>query len=172
MGSAVIRLGDSTSHGGRVVEATARFTVDGIPVARVGDACICPIAGHRNCKIIEGDPNCCIDGIPVAVEGCKTTCNATLIPSQIDRMTIEPIRGGIVAESSINGANSLARHVNSTDIYDHHFQLLDGETGEPLSDFSYSMMTDSGVELVGITDKNGFIDKIRSHRRENVTLYI
>lgn len=76
----VIRLGDPTSHGGKVVGVGAdHFTVDGIPVARVGDTCSCPIQGHDNCTIAEGESCHLIDGIPVAYEGHKTTCGASLI---------------------------------------------------------------------------------------------
>lgn len=76
----VIRLGDPTSHGGKVESVSAtHFTVGGIPVARVGDKCSCPIKGHDNCTIAEGDPHHVIDGIAVAHEGHKATCGATLI---------------------------------------------------------------------------------------------
>lgn len=76
----VIRLGDPTSHGGKVESVGAdHFTVDGIPVACVGDICSCPIKGHDNCTIAEGDPDHVIDGIAVAYDGHKTTCGATLI---------------------------------------------------------------------------------------------
>ncbi|MGI4844930.1 MAG: PAAR domain-containing protein [Janthinobacterium lividum] len=76
----VIRLGDPTSHGGKVESAGAdHFTVDGIPVARVGDVCSCPIKGHDNCTIAEGEPDHVIDGVAVAYDGHKTTCGATLI---------------------------------------------------------------------------------------------
>ncbi|MFD0756722.1 PAAR domain-containing protein [Massilia norwichensis] len=52
----VIRFGDATSHGGKVASVSAtHFTVDGIPVARMGDTCSCPIKGHNNCTIAEGD---------------------------------------------------------------------------------------------------------------------
>jgi uncharacterized Zn-binding protein involved in type VI secretion len=75
----VIRLGDPTAHGGKVATVAAtHFTVDGIAVACVGDPCTCPIKGHDNCKIAEGDPNHTIDGIAVAYDGHKTTCGATL----------------------------------------------------------------------------------------------
>ncbi|MGZ5199117.1 MAG: PAAR domain-containing protein [Telluria sp.] len=78
----VIRLGDSTSHGGKVMSVSAtHFTVDGIAVARVGDVCSCPVPGHDNCTIAEGDPHHVIDGIAVAYEGHKTTCGAALIAS-------------------------------------------------------------------------------------------
>jgi uncharacterized Zn-binding protein involved in type VI secretion len=78
----VIRLGDPTSHGGKVEKVIAtHITVDGIAVARVGDLCSCPINGHDKCTIAEGDPRHVIDGIAVAYDGHKTTCGATLIPT-------------------------------------------------------------------------------------------
>lgn len=76
----VIRLGDPTSHGGKVESVRApHFTVAGIAVACVGDKCSCPVKGHDNCKIAEGDPHHVINGIAVAYDGHKTTCGATLI---------------------------------------------------------------------------------------------
>ncbi len=75
----VIRLGDPTSHGGNVVSAASNVSVMGIPVARLGDACTCPIPGHSGCTIVEGDSTHTIEGIPVAYEGHKTSCGAALI---------------------------------------------------------------------------------------------
>lgn len=77
----VVRLGDATSHGGKVMAASATALVNGIAVARQGDACLCPIQGHTPCVIIEGDPTVLIDGVPVAFHGHKTSCGATLISS-------------------------------------------------------------------------------------------
>ena len=56
-GKRVIRLGDSTTHGGTVIATGLTldfFNLHGQPVARVGDTCSCPIPGHGNCTIIEG----------------------------------------------------------------------------------------------------------------------
>jgi uncharacterized Zn-binding protein involved in type VI secretion len=76
----IIRLGDPTSHGGKVAASGApTFTIDGIPVALLGDSCTCPIPGHGGCTVAEGDPEHTINGIPVAYEGHKTTCGAELI---------------------------------------------------------------------------------------------
>ncbi len=75
----VIRLGDPTSHGGKVVGASGRSVVSGIRVARVGDPCTCPIRGHSGCTVAEGDPNILLDGIPVAFNGHHTSCGAALI---------------------------------------------------------------------------------------------
>ncbi|WP_137938194.1 PAAR domain-containing protein [Chitinivorax sp. B] len=76
----VIRLGDPHSHGGNVISVRAtHVTLDAIPLACVGDVCSCPIPGHNNCTIVEGDSQHTIDGIPVAYEGHKTSCGASLI---------------------------------------------------------------------------------------------
>lgn len=79
----VIRLGDATSHGGKVVKVAAEyFTVGDIPVARLGDSCSCPVPGHVDCTIAEGSAAHSIGGVPVAYEGHKTSCGAVLIASQ------------------------------------------------------------------------------------------
>lgn len=75
----VIRLNDPTTHGGKVVAATSNSTVMGVAVARKGDRCFCPIQGHQQCVIAEGDPKVTIDGVPVAFEGHATSCGAKLI---------------------------------------------------------------------------------------------
>lgn len=77
----VIRLGDATSHGGKVLVASSTTLVNGIAVARKGDACVCPISGHAPCVIAEGDPMVLLGGVPVAFDGHKTSCGATLIAS-------------------------------------------------------------------------------------------
>ena len=75
----VIRLNDPTSHGGKVIAAAPGTTVMGVAVARKGDRCFCPIQGHQQCVIAEGDPKVTIDGVPVAFEGHVTSCGATLL---------------------------------------------------------------------------------------------
>lgn len=77
----VIRHGDLTTHGGKVIAASGTSLVHGIPVARQGDACICPIKGHVSCVIAEGDPMVLDGGKPVAFQGHKTSCGAALICS-------------------------------------------------------------------------------------------
>lgn len=74
----VIRIDDTTSHGGVVKTGAVKFMVDGRPVARVGDTCTCPEDGHDDCTIVEGDPNFVIEGRAVAFDGHKTSCGATL----------------------------------------------------------------------------------------------
>ncbi|PLX67463.1 MAG: hypothetical protein C0607_21615 [Azoarcus sp.] len=75
----VIRLGDPTSHGGRVVSTGSRSVVMGRTVAVLGDRCVCPRKGHGSCVIAEGDPDVRLDGKPVAFDGHRTSCGAQLI---------------------------------------------------------------------------------------------
>ncbi|MDR1889832.1 MAG: PAAR domain-containing protein [Zoogloeaceae bacterium] len=79
-GRGVIRLGDATDHGGKVISVAHRPTDMGIPIACFGDLVECP-----KCKgvfpIVEGDSGFKILGIPVALDGHKTACGAALISS-------------------------------------------------------------------------------------------
>jgi uncharacterized Zn-binding protein involved in type VI secretion len=78
----VIRIGDETSHGGKVLDSSvAHFVVSGKPVVVVGDKCICPINGHQNCTVASGSATHSINGKAVAYDGDKTSCGATLISS-------------------------------------------------------------------------------------------
>jgi len=78
----VIRLGDATSHGGKVISAdAAHFKVHGIPVACVGDACSCPIPGHDGCTVATGSPHHRVGGKRIAFDGDSLSCGATLVSS-------------------------------------------------------------------------------------------
>lgn len=78
----VIRLGDTTSHGGKVLTSSApHFKVDGVPVACVGDTCSCPIPGHVQCTITTGSSHHVIGGKALAFEGDRLSCGATLVSS-------------------------------------------------------------------------------------------
>ena len=65
----VIRLGDPSTHGDKVIAAAPNTTAMGVAVARKGDRCLCPIQGHQYCVIAEGDPKVLINGVPAAFEG-------------------------------------------------------------------------------------------------------
>jgi uncharacterized Zn-binding protein involved in type VI secretion len=81
MSQAVIVLGDKTSHGGTVIEASGQTLSGNVRVARVGDKVTCPIHGNNH-RISTGDVSLTIDGAPVARDGDQTDCGAVLIASQ------------------------------------------------------------------------------------------
>ena len=81
MSSAIIRKGDTTSHGGTVLEGFVAFNVFGMPAAGVGHMVYCP-----RCKgsyaIVQGIQYFRYGGKQVAVDGMKTACGAELQASQ------------------------------------------------------------------------------------------
>jgi len=80
MAGPFIRLGDKTSHGGAVIEASPHSDSGGIGIARMGDKVTCP--KHGTNPIASGDATTIVDGKPVARDGDKTACGAVLIASQ------------------------------------------------------------------------------------------
>ncbi|MFS2025514.1 PAAR domain-containing protein [Massilia sp. GER05] len=77
----IIRLGDPTSHGGKVISASTTHIISGIGIARVGDSVSCPILGHGINPIIEGAPTFLIGDRMVALQGHHSACGCTLISS-------------------------------------------------------------------------------------------
>lgn len=77
----VIRLHDTTDHGGKVIQVKHLQVKDeGRPVAVVGDLVQCPKCNGAY-EIIEGEPDHRIKGDKVAYEGHHTACGAKLISS-------------------------------------------------------------------------------------------
>lgn len=85
-----IVLGDRTTHGGIVVTAEGKgiYTIDGIPVACVGDKVTCP--KHKGVHVIvQGatGPRSTLNGKAIAREGDKVSCGASLISTGQSRAT-------------------------------------------------------------------------------------
>lgn len=168
MPRAVIRLGDDTSHGGKVITASARMTIDGIPVALWGDRCSCPIDGHDTCVICEGEPEAIFDGRPVALEGHKTDCGAVLIASQLRRCNLSPL---ITAEGAVAG-EPIGTPTGDYPEFDRRFQLRDVEDGSVHARQRYRVTTSQGV-FEGVTDHAGMTQLIATGRhQEEVTVEV
>lgn len=79
----LIRLGDDTDHGGKVISASSTMEFDGRFVARKGDEVSCPLHTTRPNLIIEGDESMCDNGIPIARQGHRAMCGCRLISSVV-----------------------------------------------------------------------------------------
>ncbi|CAE6871803.1 PAAR domain-containing protein [Paraburkholderia domus] len=80
----LIRLGDDTDHGGKVITASKTMRFDGLFVARKGDQVSCP--RHPDIRpnlITEGDETMTDGGIPIARHGHKAMCGCHLISSLV-----------------------------------------------------------------------------------------
>ena len=75
-------LGDTTTHGGKIISSSSTIFINGIQVALVGDLVSCP--EHGSNKIIEGDPTAFENGISVVVDNCHCECGCRVISSHID----------------------------------------------------------------------------------------
>jgi len=99
MVKALIRMGDMTTHGGKVIEGFSDYTIQNIPVAGVGHKTICPL-----CKgvfpIIQGYGGITVNGIFVALEGHVTACGAKLIPSQHEEVVDDGGGGDVMGAAA------------------------------------------------------------------------
>lgn len=73
----IVRLGDTSSHGGAVISSAARWRCEGALIARKGDMFSCPIHGVN--AIVEGSGLWRCEGAAIARQGDHTACGASLI---------------------------------------------------------------------------------------------
>lgn len=76
----IIRLGDTTDHGGKVIDAIPHTNLNGKSMAGKGNMVFCPLC-KGEFPIIEGSDTYRVNGVPVALDGMKTACGASLIAS-------------------------------------------------------------------------------------------
>lgn len=79
-GKGVIRLGDQTSHGGKVIGGDPTFKVLGKPIVCEGHMAVCPKCKGVFPVEVNGD-ELTHHGKKVAFEGDKAACGAQLISS-------------------------------------------------------------------------------------------
>lgn len=79
MAQAVIaKVGDLTSHGGKVISGTAARSKNG-SIASVGSLVSCPEHGIQ--KIVAGSTKARAGGKGIATAGSLTSCGAILLPN-------------------------------------------------------------------------------------------
>ena len=78
------RLGDRSSHGGRIVTGARRTYVNGRPAARLGDLHVCPLPFHGTTRIVTGSTKTFIEGRPAARMGDRTGCGARIATGSED----------------------------------------------------------------------------------------
>lgn len=75
----VIRIGDATSSGGKVLQGSSGVKFQEKEVSCLGDKVSCP--AHGITSIAEGDEGSKINGKPVALHGHRCGCGCSLITS-------------------------------------------------------------------------------------------
>jgi uncharacterized Zn-binding protein involved in type VI secretion len=181
MSGEIIRQGDPTSHGGKVLEGSLTDICHGKPIAYVGHKASCP-----KCKgdfaIIEGALTTTFYGKGVALAGMKTACGATLIATQFT----DTVEYGHGAASSAPGqsntvqtpaafhalgaaAKNVAAPVAKFDLF---FLVKNEKTGAALADTPYRITLEDGTEVQGVTDHAGHTQKVFSDFAQKATIEV
>lgn len=156
-----IVLGDRTSHGGAVISADPTWTIDGQPVARVGDKASCPRC-KRTVTIVTSRFSTMIDmGQPAAFDQDRTDCGALVYSRHNGHAGHDDGQGDTAAASAASPAAASAAAAEESYMprraprFEEHFALRDSATGEPLKGWLYSVTTADGQQIEGETDQQG-----------------
>ncbi|MEH6997326.1 MAG: PAAR domain-containing protein [Limnobacter sp.] len=124
-GRAQILIGDTTSHGGVVISGSPTTSVEGRPIARVGDMVTCPLCKPHVFPIVEGLSTFTDNYMAVALHGHKIACGATLIASAANHppnspapdtpSTASPLKGklGQSIDTLIGKSPTLVNNLNT-----------------------------------------------------------
>lgn len=177
----IIREGDSTSHGGTVLEGSPSDICMGKPIAYIGHKVHCPKC-RGTFPIVEGVMTASFYGKGVAVAGMKTSCGATLIASQFTD-TVEWSGG---AKASSSGTTAAAAVVAGAAIgalppraaagspaqkivepYDEQPQLL----ADVMEGVPYLIETKDGRIFSGRATAQGTLPRVETYDEEEYTVY-
>ncbi len=180
MSGEIIRLGDPTSHGGKVLEGSPMDICHGKPIAYMGHQTSCP-----KCKgsypIIEGALTTTFYGKGVALAGMKTACGATLIATQFT--DVVEYGQGAPAPAAQQGARSetLSNSVAAATVaaaqaaaakFDLFFLVKNENTGAILANTPYKITLEDGREVQGVTDHAGHTQKVSADSPQKATIEV
>ena len=151
-------MGDRTSHGGVVISGDPAWTVDGQPVARVGDKVSCPRC-KRTSTIISSRFQTVIDrNKPVAFDQDVTDCGALLYSRHNNHAGYSDDNGEKPATNTqVRESDAVVENYKpeKSPRFQEHFILRNNETGEPLAGVPYTVKTGDGRSVTGETDSQG-----------------
>lgn len=162
---AVICKGDPTSHGGKVLEGNPFATAEGRPIAQQGHMTYCPLC-KGNFPIAQGLDFHTFAGIGTAVEGITTACGAVLIATTTKgRMTIDD------RSEALAGATPAAVAPATPPANSGTFRAVDAQTGMPVADVPYRIELPDGSVRRGVTDADGYTERVTGHDPATVKLH-
>lgn len=82
----IVRLGDTSTHGGTIVTSASKTYAEGPRVARLGDILMCPIHGPN--AIVSGSPNTITENRPTARHMVDSTSCGALVISGASRTIV------------------------------------------------------------------------------------
>lgn len=175
----MIVLGDTTSHGGKVITADASYTVDGIPIARIGDKVACPRCKRVSTIITSRFPSITMGGKPATFDQDTTDCGAILYSRNNGHAGRADRSGGGSSSGTSGSGNSLsstqAAYLSQSqqpEGYKGRFILVNRETGQPIKGQTYEVRSESGKTVAGTTDDEGFTEWLDSKEEESLEFFL
>lgn len=158
-----IVVGDRTSHGGLVISGDITFTIDGQPVARVGDKVFCPRCKMTTTIVTSRFPSIFDLGQTMAYDRDSTSCGAMLYSRHNNHAGWDDVgtagEADSVAESAMQPLLAGEHQKNEPLRFREHFILHDDE-GKVSANVPYSVTTGEGNTFEGETDAEGRTDVI------------
>lgn len=151
-----IVVGDRTSHGGTVVSGDITFTIDGQPVARVGDKVFCPRCKTMTTITTSRFPSIFDLGQTMAYDQDSTSCGALLYSRHNNHAGWDDGTEGGTGNAAAATAEALAGESGPSKPlrFREHFVLHD-EDGKVVANVPYSVTTGEGNTFDGETDSEG-----------------
>ncbi|GLS04544.1 hypothetical protein GCM10007860_16910 [Chitiniphilus shinanonensis] len=143
-----IVLGDRTSHGGVVISGDPQCTIDGRPVARVGDLATCPRCG-RLTHIVSTRYPTLGPGKALAYHLDTLECGAVLYSRYNDQLG-----WGHASEADLLPPPAQIAPAPQP-LFHSHFVLRDNQTGSPAPGVPYRIVSADSDPVSGITDPLG-----------------
>lgn len=152
----MIRQGDTTSHGGTVLEGFSLYTVEGRAVAGMGHNVACPLC-NGVFPIVQGNPTHTVNGVPLAYDGMLTACGATLVASP--NLVNHASAGGSITRliEPLLPDNPVGNQPEDKTI---QFVIRQQESRKPLEGVPYTIELSTGQSVHGHSDSAGLTKKL------------
>ena len=164
----VVRFGDSTTTGGRVLAFKANIHDNGKKLALHGEHATC-----GNCKgswpMFGTGKGMSDHGTPVVINGDRVSC-----PCGKNRVIASPdakcfLHKTTDAERLAVGAPP--REAVQAVTYDEQFTVLD-EARRPIANVRYRIVVDDGRVITGTTNANGKTERVVTQRKSSLKLQL
>lgn len=161
--------------------------MSGKPAARVSDPTACPIPGHGSNPIVAGSPDVLFDNLPAARMGDPTGCGSALTSAVIPTVLINgkpatvlgtvgshgnPVTAGsgTVLIGTTHSPAPFIEPLGLSGFFDEFFVIQD-DSGNPIANYGYRIVTASGEVHEGITDSEGKTTVINTGKqRQELTI--
>jgi len=173
MSRRAVRDGDTTTTGGIVIATSSTMTNHGKKVALDGDKATC-----GNCEgtflIVGGAHRLTNRGRCIALDGDHVLCpcgqNRLIAGSD---STIFYGGGGHNAAMPFFGnvAYSPERYALARGTHDEQYVLRDEDSGQPLANVRYRIVTDTGQAITGTTDSTGRTRRFVTNMAASLKIY-